>query len=190
MGELAPREAQMRIIGGVCKGKRLFSPPQEVRPTTDRLREALFNVLGAEVSGSVWLDVFAGSGAVGIEALSRGASLVHFNERDTQTARVLRRNLSSCQIEEGFLIHQKDAFVFFNQLNPQSVTHIYLDPPYSFGRYEKLLKKISDWITPGSNVVVLLEVFKKTPVDFLPPGWRLERRLRAGDSCILVLRPS
>lgn len=179
----------MRIIGGACKGKRLFSPPPEVRPTTDRLREALFNVLGSEVSGSVWLDVFAGSGAVGIEALSRGARFVHFNERDTQTVRVLRRNLSCCQIDEGFLIDQKDAFAFFNQL-PRSVSYVYLDPPYSFGRYERLLKKISGWIPADSNVLVLLEVFKKTPVDFLPDEWRLERKLQAGDSCILFLRPS
>src|SRR5215472_2496547 len=97
--------APMRIIAGKYRSRRLAAPAGvQTRPTSDRLRETLFNVLGASVEGSVWLDLFAGSGAVGIEALSRGASMVHFVEHSRRAAELIGANLASLGIEQGFRI--------------------------------------------------------------------------------------
>ncbi|HET7872789.1 MAG TPA: RsmD family RNA methyltransferase, partial [Terriglobales bacterium] len=93
----------MRVIAGKYRSRRLTAPEGiATRPTSDRLRETLFNVVAADVPGSVWLDLFAGSGAIGIEALSRGARMVYFIESARRAAQSIRKNLASLQIEQGF----------------------------------------------------------------------------------------
>ncbi len=175
----------MRIIGGKYRGRKLARPGDDIRPTTDRLRESLFNVLGPRVEGSVWLDLFAGSGAMGIEALSRGASLVVFNDRGFEAVRLIEKNLRLCGIERGFEIHQKDALTLLNQLRGRSFDFVILDPPYAYPRHGKLLEKIGE--TLAGSPAVLLEVFKKTDLSFLPAGWHLSRTIQAGDSHLLML---
>lgn len=102
----------MRIIAGRFKGNRLKVPRSDVRPTSDRLRGSLFSALGDKMlQGSLWLDAFAGTGAVGIEALSRGAEHVIFNDRDRIAYQVVRDNLERCGIEEGCTLVRKDVFV-------------------------------------------------------------------------------
>ncbi len=164
----------------------MAAPPRGVRPTSDRLREALFSSLGADVEGSTWLDLFAGSGAVGIEALSRGAARVVMIDREASALQVIRRNLLRCGIATGFEDYQEEAFAFLRRHEPAPVRYIFLDPPYRFDRYEALLALIlkTGWLAPRGRI--LLEVFKKTPLDFLG-DWRLVRRLRAGDSHLLIL---
>ena len=88
----------MRIIGGRLKGRRLTGVKGQIRPTADRVREAIFNILGPEVPGSLVLDLFAGTGALGIEALSRGAKTAVFVENHGTSLQVLRRNLSQCAL--------------------------------------------------------------------------------------------
>lgn len=185
-GAGAIRGSDMRIIAGKYRGRRLQQPKGEIRPTTDRLRESLFNVLGHSVSASVWLDLFAGSGAVGLEALSRGASLVVFNDSSHAAVRLVRRNLELCGISEGFEVFEKDALTLLNQLRGRAFDFVSLDPPYAFPRYDKLLTKIADTLDPPP--LVILEIFKKTPLDFVEPSWELTRTLRAGDSHLLLLR--
>src|SRR6266705_1194768 len=104
----------MRIIAGKFRSRRLRSlPGLDIRPTSDRLRETLFNILTggnpAALEGSVWLDLFAGTGAVGIEALSRGAAMVYFVESSKPAAEVLRQNLQSLGIAEGFQIFEQPS---------------------------------------------------------------------------------
>ena len=176
----------MRIVGGRWRGRRLARPNPGIRPTTDRLREALFNVLGGSVAGSVWVDAFAGSGAVGIEALSRGAAWVIFNDKSSQALRLVRKNLLLCGADEGFEIFQKDAVSLFNELRGRRVDVVFLDPPYDYRRYAKLLAKIAE-AAADSRPTVVLVVFKKTPLDFLEPSWILEKTVRAGDSHLLFL---
>jgi len=104
----------MRVIAGKYRSRQLHSlPGLELRPTADRLRETLFNVLTAgnpdALQGSVWFDLYAGTGAVGIEALSRGASMVLFVESDIHAAELIRKNLASLEITAGFQVLQQDS---------------------------------------------------------------------------------
>jgi 16S rRNA (guanine966-N2)-methyltransferase len=181
----------MRVIGGRYRGRKLKVVRGEIRPTIDRLREALFAHLGAEVKGSVWLDLFAGSGAVGIEALSRDADFVLFNDRSRDASRLLRANLRRVGVESGYQILQKDAFVLLRRapelFNQREFSHIFLDPPYDFGRHEKLIRKLMASPLTQARPAIILEVFKKTPVDFIPPELQVIRRLRGGDSHLLLL---
>jgi 16S rRNA (guanine(966)-N(2))-methyltransferase RsmD len=103
----------------------------------------------------VWLDLFAGSGAVGLEALSRGARHLIFNDRSSRALRLVRKNLEICQVEEGYEIHQMDAFVLLKKLELPAVDFVFLDPPRDFGRYEKLLTVVSrrPFLQPSTQVI-------------------------------------
>lgn len=175
----------MRIIAGKFRGKRLAGFRADIRPTTDRAREALFNIIRERVPGSVWLDLFTGSGAVGIEALSRGARYVVFNDRNRESTTLVRKNLARCRVEEGFEIHQKDSFTLLRTLRPPAVDFVFLDPPYKFKRHAKLLERLSamPWIRPESTIV--LEVFKKTPVPGTTSTVTWTRTVRVGDNKLL-----
>lgn len=108
----------------------------DIRPTSDRLRETLFNVLTGgnpqALEGSVWLDLFAGTGAVGIEALSRGATMVYFVEHSRRATELIKQNLESLRISNGFQILQQEAKHALSQLNAQAIqpSFVFLDPPY------------------------------------------------------------
>jgi 16S rRNA (guanine966-N2)-methyltransferase len=119
----------------------------DVRPTTDRLRETLFNVLAPVVEGSVWLDLFAGTGAVGIEALSRGAQMVYFVEVSRRASEVIRQNLRSLAIVEGFEVVERPAEAALDWLASRAVSCdvCFLDPPYRMEHaYARVLKYLGD----------------------------------------------
>ncbi len=124
----------MRIIAGKYRSRRLQAPPGEAtRPTSDRLRETLFNVLAPRIEGAAFLDLYAGSGAVGIEALSRGASSVVFVERAPSALKELRGNLASLNITAQFRIHPGSAAAFLRRVResrPGAFNLVFLDPPY------------------------------------------------------------
>jgi len=162
----------MRIIAGRFKGQRLTVPREKVRPTSERLRGSLFNALGEKsLVDSLWLDAFAGSGAVGIEALSRGAQHVLLNDRDRFACQVIRVNLERCGISTGFSILQKDVFGLLrdppSSLAGRSLSVLFLDPPYDFGRYRKLLSKALASPLVDKNTLMILEIFKKTQLDII-----------------------
>ena len=175
----------MRIIAGKFRGKKLASFRADIRPTTDRAREALFNIIRERVPGSVWLDLFTGSGAVGIEALSRGARYVVFNDRNRESTTLVRKNLARCRVEEGFEIHQKDSFTLLRKLRPPAIDFAFLDPPYIFNRHAKLLERLAamPWMHPECTIV--LEVFKKTPVPGTTSKVTWTRTVRVGDNKLL-----
>jgi 16S rRNA (guanine(966)-N(2))-methyltransferase RsmD len=127
----------MRIIAGKFRSRPLRSLPGiDIRPTSDRLRETLFDVLTAgnpqALAGSVWLDLFAGSGAVGIEALSRGAAMVCFVEHSKRAVGVIRSNLHTLQIQTGFRILQQEAVRAITEMESEGLQAdmVFLDPPY------------------------------------------------------------
>lgn len=123
----------MRVIAGKFRSRRLAAPAGiETRPTSDRLRETLFNVLGESVQDSVWLDLFAGSGAIGIEAISRGARMVHFVESSSRAIRAIRANLKTLGIAEGFDLVERDTMTALRTLDARGVRCdvCFLDPPY------------------------------------------------------------
>ena len=151
------------MIAGQYRSRSLRSlRGLDLRPTSDRLRETLFNVLTAgrahALAGSVWLDLFAGTGAVGIEALSRGAHQVYFVETVTRAAALIRENLRSLGIDEGFEIHERDANRALRLLDSQAVAcdFVFLDPPYSMAEaYAETLGFLSQsrLLSPASLVV-------------------------------------
>lgn len=153
----------MRVIAGLYRSRPLKSlPGMDTRPTSDKLRQTLFNVLTAgnpeALAGSVWVDLFAGTGAVGIEALSRGARSVYFVESSAKAATVIRANLKSLGIGDGFEIIDKDAVRALRQLDAQIIRAdgIFLDPPYRLHEaYEEVLGFLSQsqMLHPRSIVV-------------------------------------
>lgn len=133
----------MRVIAGQFRSRPLAAVPgMATRPTSDRLRETLFNVVGPHAVDSVWLDLYAGTGAVGIEAISRGARQAYFVESEKKAARVIRENLQSLKIEEGFEVLEREAIQALRLLDSQAVAcdFVFMDPPYDqHGAYEQVL---------------------------------------------------
>jgi 16S rRNA (guanine966-N2)-methyltransferase len=178
----------MRVIAGKFKSRRLAAPDgMETRPTSDRLRETLFNVVAPQVAESVWLDLFAGTGAVGIEALSRGARMVHFVESSTKAARVIRMNLSSLKVEDGFEIVEREAPIALRMLDSQAVTcdFCFLDPPYrKMGDYEQVLGFLSQSqiIRPDSTVIAEHDKHFDPGDQF--GALRRQRKLQQGDAVL------
>ena len=149
----------MRVIAGKYKSRKLSAPEGvDTRPTSDRLRETLFNVVAASMPDSVWLDLFAGTGAIGIEALSRGARSVYFVESARRAARTIRENLKSLGIDEGFEVIEREAATALRMLDAQAVScnFCFLDPPYrKMGDYEQVLGFLSQsrLLAPGCLVI-------------------------------------
>jgi 16S rRNA (guanine966-N2)-methyltransferase len=149
----------MRIIAGQYKGRRLKTPEgSAVRPTSDRLRETLFNILAPRMENAHFLDVCAGSGAVGIEALSRGAAHVTFIESSRKALRLIADNLRHCQIEENTTLIPRDALQAMKHLaaSPARFDLIYFDPPYDSDLYSPVMWQIakSDLLAPAGLVIV------------------------------------
>lgn len=140
----------MRIIAGLGKGRKLFSPPSITRPTSDRAREGLFSSLISTfttLDGLHFLDLYAGSGAVGVEALSRGAALVEAVESNSISAQVCEDNFALISNLDGvgkFKVHTKTVFEFLNHTANKPYEIIYIDPPFEVDNFEveKILKKI------------------------------------------------
>jgi len=145
----------MRIIAGTLRSRTLQAPPGlATRPTSDRLRETLFNVLAPRIQGSAFLDLYAGSGAVGIEALSRGAASVIFVERAPAALVVLRGNLAKLGLTAGFRIHAGSVGTVLRRMKPDAGATfdlVYLDPPYDAAEeYEATLRAL------GGGIAALL----------------------------------
>ena len=140
----------MRIIAGIAKGRKLVSPPSITRPTSDRAREGLFSSLVSTfgtLDGLHFLDLFAGSGAVGVEALSRGAALVESVESNSTSSDICEQNFNLLTGVDGvgkFKVYNKTVFEFLNHSATNAYEIIYIDPPYevSNSEVEKILRKI------------------------------------------------
>lgn len=130
----------LRVIGGVAKGRKLRSVPGDTtRPVTDRVKEALFNILGADIQRAKLLDLFAGTGAIGIEALSRGAALVQFNDLNRLPIEIIRANLKETQLGEGAKITRFDALKFLEQKAEVRFDYVYIAPPQYLGLWKQAL---------------------------------------------------
>lgn len=197
----------MRVIAGKYRSRKLSAPEGlATRPTTDRLRETLFNVLAANVEESVWLDLFAGSGAIGIEALSRGAAEVYFVEQSGRAAKVIRQNLESLGIQESgkrkgaheghaevrVEILERDCVAALRLLEARGVVcdFCFLDPPYrKAGDYEQVLSHLSRSRLLGATSVVIAEHDKHfDPGEAFGPLQRY-RKIQQGDAVLSFYRP-
>jgi len=139
-----------RVISGVAKGRRLKSvPAPATRPITDRVKEALFNIIGGDVVGSTWWDLFAGTGAVGIEALSRGAAFVRFSETSRAAIETVRWNLQHTGLAAGAEIRRGDAFAWLSARPDCAFDYVYIAPPQYQGLWARALQALDarpEWL--------------------------------------------
>jgi 16S rRNA (guanine966-N2)-methyltransferase len=172
----------MRIIAGRFKGRTLHGPPaQGVRPTSDRLRETLFNLVDVESPGCRVLDAFAGTGAIGLEALSRGATQIVFVDRDPRALAVVRRNVDACGAGNACVIIRSDFLGLSRQLRGDPPFDlVLLDPPYDFRELDAALTEAAVLVRPGGLVV--LEHARRRDVPATAGALELRRQVTAGDS--------
>jgi 16S rRNA (guanine966-N2)-methyltransferase len=186
----------MRVIAGKYRSRPLRSlRGMDLRPTADRLRETLFNVLTAgnpaALEGTVWLDLFAGTGAVGIEALSRGASSVYFVESSVPAAELARKNLQSLGVESGFQVLKQDVIRTLQKLEAEPVTadFVFLDPPYHMEQcYQQTLEFLGDSGLLRSNAVVIAEHQRKFDPGEIFGSLQRYRKLEQGDATLSFYR--
>jgi 16S rRNA (guanine966-N2)-methyltransferase len=161
--------SELRIIGGKARGRRIHSVPGDTtRPITDKVKEALFNIIGPDVFESNFLDLFAGSGSVGIEALSRGASSVTFVERNRQPYRVIKENLKLSGLQEGAQILQMDAFDYLEQSDHPQFDYVFIAPPQYRKMWSKALKALDQhitWLSPDAWVIVQIHPVEYQAID-------------------------
>ena len=173
------RPNTLRIIGGAWRGRRIRFPGLKgLRPTPDRVRETLFNWLAADVAGSRCLDLFAGSGALGLEALSRGAASVTFVERKREAADRLRETVTQLAPGRATVLHA-DALAWLGG-TPQPFDIVFLDPPFDSGLLPAAMRALesSGWLLPAARIY--LEGPAKAGPPPLPGGWNRHRSGRAG----------
>jgi 16S rRNA (guanine966-N2)-methyltransferase len=184
IGARKPRAATriLRIIGGRHRGRRLqFPAGAEIRPTPDRVRETLFNWLQPRIDGARVLDLFAGSGALGLEALSRGAAHVTFVEKDRRAAAAIEQLAKEWQ-ESAAVVVCADALGWISAPHTQSAFDIvFLDPPYDAAVLGAAAAALADHrrLTPDARIYV--ERRARDPLPALPGTWREQRGGRAGE---------
>lgn len=155
----------------------------ELRPTGDRLKESLFNILGPSVAGTVMLDAFGGTGAIGIEALSRGARETVFIESAEAGCRLIRKNLELCGVETGYRILQQDVFRAMRSLARQGfkANIVFFDPPYDWKPYRDILEIVFKHELLSKPARVVVEHHRKAAVPESGDGYRRSRIIRQGD---------
>ncbi|MBM6550541.1 16S rRNA (guanine(966)-N(2))-methyltransferase RsmD [Marinomonas ostreistagni] len=170
--------SKLRIIGGEWRSRQLPIPDIEgLRPTTDRVRETVFNWLNFEVPGARCLDLFCGSGALGLEALSRGAKDCTFVELNKQVAQQIQQNLKTLNAPQGQVVHS-DALSFL-QRPSEAYDLIFLDPPFRKGLLDQVIPALdSQWLKSGAHIYIERESEKELPP--LPDNWQLLKEKKAG----------
>jgi 16S rRNA (guanine(966)-N(2))-methyltransferase RsmD len=196
----------MRVIAGKAKGRKLLSVPGEsTRPITDRVKESLFNILGERVVGARFLDLFAGTGSVGIEALSRGARQAVFVEISGRAIKTLKRNLELTGLAEGAKVIQQDVFKFiereavapFDEASTSSAQRlraapfdiIYVAPPQYKGLWARTLQALDekDLLTPDGGVVA--QIYPKEYEDLKLKSLQLTDQRKYGSTLLCFFAP-
>lgn len=151
----------LRVIAGKAKGRKLKSAPGDTtRPITDRVKEALFNIIAGDVFDSNWWDVFAGTGAVGIEALSRGAAFVRFSDSNRAPIETIKSNVEHCGFKSQAEIRRGDAFIFLASVPDKTFEYIYIAPPQYQEMWAKALELVDEnlaWLTDDGWVIVQID---------------------------------
>ena len=173
---------QVRIIGGDCRGRKLsFHSAEGLRPTPDMVREKLFNWLGQDLTGQAVLDLFAGSGALGLEAASRNARQVVLLENNRQTAQQLRQNIQALQLEQIEVV-VGDGLAYLQQTSLHFDT-VFLDPPYAWQNWQKLFEYLPRCLNDGAYVYL-----EAGQLPEWPPAFKIHREGKAGMSCFVLLK--
>jgi 16S rRNA (guanine(966)-N(2))-methyltransferase RsmD len=149
------------VIAGIAKGRKLKSVPGDTtRPVMDRVKESLFNILAGDVIDSNWWDLFAGTGAIGIEALSRGALSVRFSDLNRAPIETIKENIEHCGFDKQSEIRRGDAFVMLAGKADRNFEYIYIAPPQYKGMWLEALKLVDahmDWLTEDGTVIAQID---------------------------------
>jgi 16S rRNA (guanine966-N2)-methyltransferase len=177
----------MRVIAGTLKGRRLEAPSWPgLRPTADKLRETLFNVLGARIQGARVADLGAGTGAVGIEALSRGAAEVLFLDADRRACRLIARNLARAGLRAGYTIVHSTVEDAPRRFGPSGFDIVFLDLPYDDPGLDRAIAAAARLVAPGGCLVV--EHARRRDVPERAAALERVRIVRSGDSALSLFR--
>jgi len=182
----------MRIISGTSKGRKLVTPKNwSLRPTSDRVKESIFNILREQIEGGMVLDLFAGTGNLGIEALSRGAKKVIFVEKGRHALRLIQRNLAQFGLEERSEVLPIDANRAIGILKQRGKTFdlIFMDPPYEKGLIERTLTKLSSHQIYHRDSILVIEHHRRELLPLAINGWNLIRQRQMGETVISFLTP-
>lgn len=183
----AVEQGQLRLIGGDWRRRQLQFPAVDgVRPTPDRVRETLFSWLLPQLPGSRCLDLFAGSGALGLEALSRGAVHATFVDQSSRLCRALAQNLALLGASGRADIHTQACLDFLALGTAQPYQLIFMDPPYGLGLIQPICQSLVQhgWLAPQAMICVEQESTAPTPA--VPAGWHLHRHKQAGQVSVFV----
>ncbi|HEY6073566.1 MAG TPA: 16S rRNA (guanine(966)-N(2))-methyltransferase RsmD [Anaerolineales bacterium] len=161
----------LRVISGEARGRKLRAVPGDTtRPITDRAKEALFDILAGDVVDSRWWDLFGGTGAVGIEALSRGANFVRFSERDRAAIETIRWNLEHCRFNTRAEVRRGDAFALLAASPDQRFDYVYIAPPQykdMWSQAVSLLDENPGWLSEDFEVIVQIAPKEYLPLDLM-----------------------
>lgn len=158
----------MRVIAGSARSLPLKTPAGlDTRPTTDRIKETLFNMLQQDVPGAVFVDLFAGSGAIGIEALSRGASKAYFVENSPKANQCISENLLFTKLQEHAIVIKQDAVSALSNIYEEHVDIIFMDPPYETGYEKMILTALREKPYLNRDTLVIVEASLKTDFSYL-----------------------
>ncbi len=170
----------MRVIAGRARSLKLKAPDgMDTRPTTDRIKETLFNILQGEIEGCIFADLFAGSGGIGIEALSRGAEHAYFVENRKEAYLCIRDNLVSTGFADQATVLKQDVLSALYQIREKNVDIIFMDPPYQQGLEERVFEALSrmSWLTEETLLILEADIGRNT--DFLANlGYQVIREKR------------
>jgi 16S rRNA (guanine966-N2)-methyltransferase len=183
----------VRVIAGTAKGTRLAPVPPGVRPVSDRAREGVFSSLGDLVREASVLDLFAGTGAMGIEALSRGAARAVFVERAPRAVSAIRENLARTRLADRARVVRAsvDGFLEGSGGSGRRFDVVFLDPPYDLvgAALRATLDRLAGSATLDEDATVVLTRDSRSSNDVVPVNWLVAKRLRYGDSVVTLFRP-
>lgn len=155
----------LRVISGKARGRKLHIVPGDTtRPITDQVKEALFNIIGYDIEGATLLDLFGGTGAVGIEALSRGAAFVRMLDLNRRPIAIMRANLEHCNLKDGAEVQQMDAFKLLESAPDRAFEYVYIAPPQYKEMWKKAIRLLDanpGWMAPDAWVIVQIH-----PVEY------------------------
>lgn len=175
----------MRVITGSARGRRLKElQGMDTRPTTDKVKEGLFSVIQFDIEGRRVLDLFAGTGQLGIEALSRGAASAVFVEKRSDAVRLIRENLEVCHLTENARVHTGDALAYLR--SGEKFDLIFLDPPYDSHLLDQALESITAFDICRAHGIIVAESAADKVLSVLAPPYRLYREYRYGQIKLTV----
>ncbi len=175
----------MRVITGTARGRKLMEPrDMTIRPTTDMVKEAIFSIVQFDVPGRRVLDLFAGTGQLGIEAMSRGAGECVFVDNSPASLALVRKNLEICRMQAPVI--RADALEYLEGCGKFDL--ILADPPYHAGAYDKILQKVFGFDILNDGGIILLESMRDQPMPSAPPPYEKGREYRYGKIALTTYR--